>query len=192
MYGLVNKAIEGLVVQHHGPDVWRRILDVAGLDAEPFVGLQSYSDEITYALVGAASQLLDRSAGDLLRDFGRYWVEFVARSSYGEWLEAADTFEDCLSSLDEMHARLSLSLPELRPPSFELQGGEGDTIRLLYFSEREGLAPMVVGLIEGLAERFGKTATVQHLPGSKGPGGKGHEEFDIRLASAGGSLSDVA
>ena len=47
-----------------------------------------------------------------------------------------------------------------RPPSFECGRKEDGTIVLRYFSERAGLSPLVIGLLRGLAQRFGQTAIV--------------------------------
>ena len=56
MYGLVNKAIEDLVVSNFGEDKWEAIKAKAGVDVEVFVSNEAYPDDITYNLVGAASE----------------------------------------------------------------------------------------------------------------------------------------
>ena len=56
MYGLVNKAIEGLVRQQFGDDAWARIKERAGWTGAQFVSMDTYDDELTYKLVGAASE----------------------------------------------------------------------------------------------------------------------------------------
>ncbi|MEO1186428.1 MAG: heme NO-binding domain-containing protein, partial [Cyanobacteria bacterium J06636_27] len=56
--------------------------------------------------------------------------------------------------LDSLHSRVGVSFPKLQPPSFEAEELEDDTLNLQYHSTREGLAPMVVGLVKGLGKRF--------------------------------------
>ncbi|MEM9492755.1 MAG: heme NO-binding domain-containing protein, partial [Myxococcota bacterium] len=44
---------------------------------------------------------------------------------------------------------------ELRPPTFRYEKVAPDRHKLHYHSHRAGLAPMVIGLVKGLAKRFG-------------------------------------
>ena len=66
MYGLVNKAIEGLVRDNHGDAAWRRIREKAGVTVEAFVSNEPYPDDITYRLVQAASEELATPALEFL------------------------------------------------------------------------------------------------------------------------------
>ncbi len=63
---------------------------------------------------------------------------------------------------DAMHARVGLTFEELRPPSFRVRREDG-RLFVHYHSTRQGLGPMVVGLLEGLILRFGGTAEVRVL-----------------------------
>ena len=58
MYGLVNKAVEELVVSNFGEDKWELIKSKAGVDVDVFISNESYPDSMTYDLVGAASEVL--------------------------------------------------------------------------------------------------------------------------------------
>lgn len=154
MYGLINKAVRGLVVDNFGTDTWNEIRKKAGVTEEAFLAMDRYPDEVTYALVGAASEVLDIPAETVLETFGEYWVKF-ADEHYGELMSGAgSTFPEFLANLDQMHARIQLSFPELIPPSFQSIPTEDETLRLHYFSEREGLAPLAVGMLRGVAARF--------------------------------------
>ncbi|MEO1574747.1 MAG: heme NO-binding domain-containing protein [Pseudomonadota bacterium] len=51
-------------------------------------------------------------------------------------------------------------MPDLHPPQFSCQRIDHDVIEIEYRSTREGLAPMVIGLLEGLSERFGERVIV--------------------------------
>ncbi|MEM7277094.1 MAG: heme NO-binding domain-containing protein [Pseudomonadota bacterium] len=162
MYGLVNRGIRDLAIKEGGDELWARIRERAGVELDDFLSMQAYEDDVTVALVGAASAELDVSAYDLLRRFGHHWVLFTGSEGYGPLMDiSGDSLEHFLMNLDQMHARIKMSMPELDPPSFVCEKADDKTIMVQYFSNREGLAAMVVGLLEGLAEKFGDKATVE-------------------------------
>ena len=53
MYGLVNKAVEGLVVSNFGEETWEQIKGRASVDIDMFISNDSYPDSITYDLLVA-------------------------------------------------------------------------------------------------------------------------------------------
>jgi hypothetical protein len=69
-------------------------------------------------------------------------------------------------------------MPALRPPRFRLNVIDDTTMRLEYYSTRQGLAPMVVGLLKGLAIRFDTPVEIAHASRD------GHEEFTIKTRRA--------
>ena len=87
MYGLVNQAIQELIVENFGAEAYGEIAEKAGVQISEFVAMESYDDSVTYALVGAASEVLGKPADELLEVFGRYWTEFVAQRGYGDFLK---------------------------------------------------------------------------------------------------------
>ena len=180
MYGLVNKAVEDLVVSNHGGEVWDRIRTEAGATDAAFISMDPYPDELTFRLVGAASEVLETPVPDLLHAFGRYWMLYTAREGYADLLDASgSSFFEFVANLDGLHTRLSLAFPELRPPSFVCQQLDERTARLEYFSERAGLQPMVVGLLQGLGERFGLVIEVE-LVEARGETGD-CDVFEVRI-----------
>ena len=184
MYGLVNKAIQELICQNHGQDTWERIRKAAGVSLESFVSMQAYPDELTYELVGAASRELSLPVPALLEAFGQHWVHYTGKAGYGELMGIAGTsFVEFLQELDNMHARVAMTFPKLRPPSFECTDIGPRSVRLHYHSEREGLAPMVLGLVRGLGEIFAvEGLVVEH--DVRRDSGADHDEFAIRWGEA--------
>lgn len=178
MYGLVNKAVVDLVCSKFGEETWERIKEKAGVDDDVFVSLDPYPDDLTYRLVGAASEVLGITGAQVLEAFGEYWVLYTAKEGYGELLKASGkTLKDFLVNLDQMHARIAMSMPSLRPPKFNVGEGPDGSMILHYYSTRQGLAPMVVGLLKGLAQRFGEDVTV--TLGRNRESGHDHDEFSI-------------
>jgi len=175
MYGLVNKAVVDLVTTKFGIDAWNEIKKKADVDIDVFISMDAYDDDITYRLVGAASEVLKLAPEQVLEAFGEYWVLFTAQS-YGPLLDASGrTLKEFLSNLDAMHARVAMTMPALRPPRFRLIEVDATLMKLEYFSTRKGLAPMVVGLLKGLAARFDTKVDIAHEPR------EGHDEFTIRV-----------
>ena len=182
MYGLINKAVEGLVRQRFGDAAWDRIRTRAGLPDEPFISMEQYPDQTTYDLVGAASAELGAPAEAILEEFGRYWTVYTAEVGYGELMKGAgSTLPEFLRNLDQLHTRVKLSFPHLAPPSFSVANETATSLDLHYYSDRAGLAPLVVGLLKGLGERFQVDVVVRT---ERVNGTKPHDLFHVVWASA--------
>ena len=147
MYGLVNKAIEGLVRQQFGDDAWSRIKARAGWTGAQFVSMDTYDDALTYNLVGAASEELGLPPEQVLEAFGDYWTTYTMEAGYRDTLGMmGDTLEEFLDNLDALHARVGMSMPT-NPPSFSRE--QVSETEWLLLRRRAGLAPMVIGLLRG-------------------------------------------
>jgi Haem-NO-binding len=178
MFGLVNKGLEDMVCGQYGEETWEEIKSKAEVEIEAFISLDAYPDDITYRLVDAASVVMKIPATDILEAFGRYWILFTATEGYGSLMEmAGDNLPEFLQNLDNLHARVGLSFPNLQPPSFLCSDLETESLKLHYYSERPGLTPMVVGMLKGLGEKFGTEVDVQ-LTHTKAQGND-HEEVSI-------------
>ncbi len=180
MYGLVNRALQQLAVAKKGEEAWDEIRRRAGVEDEVFMRMDPYPDELTYKLVGAASEVLEVPVPALMRQFGRFWMRYTMDEGYGSMLnDLGSTFQEALSALDSMHARVSLLYPELQPPNFRVSDVTPDSLTLRYYSHRPGLGQVVHGLVEGLATRFGIEIDVVQVYTRED--GHDHDRFDIRI-----------
>lgn len=164
MYGLVNQAIRDLVLKSAGEDAWQDISQAASHDGGSFQPLKSYPDQLTYALVGASSEHLKTPAPDLLRAFGSHWVTYTGlnghRAIFSAYPKGKEGLIKFIEDLDAMHASIMMAMPELRPPEISCQRVGDHALRVFYYSQRQGLAPMVIGLLEGLLTYFEVSGTV--------------------------------
>ncbi len=164
MYGMVNKAVEDMVISGYGEPVWEEIKARAGIDVEVFVSNEGYPDEMTYGLVSAASEVLNIPAPQILEAFGEHWVLKTAMQGYGDMMAAGGkNLREFLINLPDFHSRVSMILPHLAPPHFACSGAGERWVRLRYVSHRAGLAPFVVGLFRGLAKMFHTEASVRQV-----------------------------
>jgi guanylate cyclase soluble subunit beta len=155
MYGLINKALQGMVREKFGDEQWQAVLEESGVPEDSFLTMRSYDDHITYDLVGAASKVLGAPAETCLEMFGEYWVEAVASKSYGPLMDAAgNDMVTFLHNLNGLHDRITGTFLDYVPPEFHLESLPDNRHRVHYISQREGLIHFVLGLLRGLASRF--------------------------------------
>ncbi|MFM7674774.1 MAG: heme NO-binding domain-containing protein [Synechococcus sp.] len=179
MYGLINRAIRDMVTTYHGEDTWQRIRERAEVADEVFLSMEAYPDDLTHRLVVAASQELVLSPAEILRAFGEFWVRYTATEGYGELMAiAGDTLPEFLENLDDLHARVGVNFPRLIPPAFDCEQSGPEELELHYHSQRLGLAPMVVGLVEGLGDRFDTEVAVTQT--SSRDDGHDHDVFAVK------------
>ncbi len=180
---MVNKAVEDMVVMHHGEAMWERIKAKAGVDVEVFMSNEGYPDEITYNLVAAASDVLHRPVEQILHSFGEHWVLHTAQEGYGGLMKAAGkTLPEFLQNLPNFHARVSMIFPKLQPPRFQCSDLTDRSLKLHYFSTRQGLAPFVVGLMSGLGKMFDTPVTVRLVAARAA--GADHDVFEVTWTPA--------
>jgi hypothetical protein len=190
VYGMVNEALKSFLIEEFGRAVWEDVRAKAGVEADLFLSMKAYPDSITYGLAGAACAATGIQLGELLQRFGRSWVRFVRGGGYEELLRVSGgTVFELLANLDTLHARLATSFPELQPPAFRLEApaSQDEPHQLHYYSERPGLAPFVVGLIEGVGDMYGRQVRIELVEPRDDEGG--HDVFAVELvvvASANG------
>jgi hypothetical protein len=179
VYGMVNKAMEELIVSGYGAGKWQAVKEKAGVHDVVFLSSESYPDKLTYDLVSAASDVLELPAREILVAFGEHWVLKTARLGYGSMLEAnGRTLSEFLINLPSLHTRVAMIFPDLQPPRFHCSDITEDSLHLHYHSHRLGLTDFVVGLLQGLAVMFETPAEIQIT--ERKSEGADHDVFLVR------------
>ncbi len=177
MYGLIHQAMKDLVCTEGGEAAWQSVCAAAQVASTEFEPLEPYDDRVSYRLVAAAAEELELPVAEVLRRFGDHWITFTAEYGYGDIMKMfGHDMRSCLGNLNRMHGHMGAMMTQLKPPRFNVVENSERHITLHYFSPREGLGPMVVGLLEGLARKFGEQVTIEHL--DKGVRSD-HDEFEV-------------
>ena len=178
MYGLVNQAIEDLMRSRYGDTIWGDIKQRAGVQIEAFLSMEEYPDSLTYGLIQAAAEILVISTEEILRAFGEHWILYTGKKGYGEMFAlAGKSLPDFLQNLDILHTRVGVIMPHLQPPSFVCTDIDEHSLDLHYYSQRQGLAPMIIGLVQGWGKMFGNETEVCHIKGRHT--GEDHNVFHV-------------
>ncbi len=178
MYGIVNKAIEDLVIANFGEQKWEAIKERSNIDIDFFISSEPYDDDVTFKLAVAVSEEMNMSVGDVLVAFGEWWVIKTTSEKYAGLMQSGgNNLKEFLLNLPNFHNRVMLIYPKLTPPEFKISDITENSIHLHYFSKREGLQEFVRGLIQGLGKMY-ETPTTIDLIQSRNDGSN-HEIFKV-------------
>ena len=180
MLGMVNYALQEMVTERLGAEAWESIRVEAEVPDRVFVIMKQYPDEVTYRLAGVVAQRLGVGLPDALHAFGHYWMAFAERQPWGKVMHSmARSVRELLPALNELHSRIALSFPGVSMPQFRTEDAPGGGIRVHYFSSREGLAPFVHGVLEGMGAMYGEI--IQVTQAEDRAAGAGHDVFLVEF-----------
>lgn len=178
MYGIVNKAIEDLVVANYGEEKWHQVREYSGVEVEFFISNEPYDDEITYKLANAVSEVMQVPISKVMESFGEWWVLKTSKEKYGGLMKAGGhSLVEFLRNLPVFHNRVMLIYPKLTPPEFRVSDETANSILVHYYSRREGLQDFVRGLMTGLGKMYETPVNVE-LMHSRSEGND-HEIFKV-------------
>lgn len=168
MHGIFHRALKQLVTDECGAARWATLESEENVGPREQIGFDSYPDMLTFRLCEAAARAMDLSPDQLLRKFGQYWVKYTFNGSYADAMTyTGRTLPEFLGNLDRLHWGVATMFPKAKVPSFGLEEvPEGYCV--VYRSSRQGLEPMMIGLLEGLLDHFGHQGSVSLLPVKEG------------------------
>lgn len=179
MYGMIHRALRQMVQDSAGTDAWAAIERNAGVGPTEMISGEVYDDAVTLRLIAATAALTATPAEALLIEFGRFWVGFAERGSFGHILNfTGKDIATFIANLDRMHDGVRAVMPDARMPSFAVVHSAPGHIIVDYRSTRAGLEPFVRGLLLGLIDRFSFTGSV-----SEGAPGDGACRFEMHYAA---------
>jgi hypothetical protein len=178
MYGIVNKAIEELVVANFGEEKWEAIKKTSEIDIDYFISTEPYDDDITYKLAGAVSKEMNITVSEVLIAFGEWWILKTGKEKYGSLMSTGgDNLKDFLINLPNFHTRVMLMYPKLTPPEFLISEIEPKSVLVHYYSKRVGLQDFVRGLLQGLSKLYDTKTQIELL--QTRDTGSDHEIFKV-------------
>ncbi len=181
MYGIINKSLREMVIDHYGEVMWQQIMTLSGVPDDSFLSLKSYDDEVTYALASTTADVLGIDLGTALHAFGHHWLKSSMSNEYAVLMNSTgDNLVEFLNNLNSMHDRISSTFLDYRPPEFKIIEQSAEGVVVDYLSFRLGLSPFVEGLLEALAEHFAQPmemVSIEAMPVASGT----HMRYSINL-----------
>lgn len=181
MHGLINKSFEGFLRGTYGQNLWHEVMDELDLGFINFESMFHYDDAVIQAVIDLSAQKLAKPRDVLLEDFGTFLVADPRSERVRRLLRFGGVdYADFLQSLDDLHGRAHLAIPDLDLPILTLQeGGDGD-FSLSCKGDQLGFGFVLLGVLRALADDYGALAFLEHL-GRSGD----CETLSIRLLDTG-------
>ncbi len=163
MHGLIFVTWEHYLAERFGMDLLHAYRATIGeTPSTAPLATHVYDDAILLAGVGAACQLTGHAADPLLRDYGRYFIlNGLTSHRCAYLLEQVQNSRDLLLIMREAHLQMRRTPDGLTPPLFAYEQPARDELILIYDSPRQ-LCSLLIGAIEGAAERYGEQVQIYH------------------------------
>ncbi|NOX40106.1 MAG: heme NO-binding protein [Alphaproteobacteria bacterium] len=163
MHGLVNRSIQCFIRDTYGVEIWEEICREADLGFNNFESLLMYDVSLTDAVLSVAGKLIGRCREGLLEDMGTYLVSNPDLDALRRLLRfGGENFEEFLHSLDDLHDRVKLALPDLDIPVLELKERTAHTYSLSYRWKNRGFGALVLGILRAMADDYGALVLLEH------------------------------
>jgi predicted hydrocarbon binding protein len=162
MKGIVFTTLANMVEEQFGLVTWQKILDQANPESGGiYVGTATYSDEEMMSLVATASEQLKIPINDLVKHYGKYLWATLASSQF-QFVEQHDNLKDFLLSVHSViHIEVKKLYPGAYTPDFRYESKDAEHLTMHYQSPRK-LCYLAEGLIEGAAEHYQSSYTLDH------------------------------
>ena len=163
MHGLINKSIEAFVKDTYGDDAWRAIGAKADLEDPSFEAMMVYDTPITTRIVVCATEVLNVDCADFLQNLGTYLVSQPTQQAVRRLLRFGGVdFVDFLYSLDDLHDRARLAVPDLFLPNLELREHTVNQFSLTVRSDFLSFGHVLIGLLTAMADDYGALVMLEY------------------------------
>ncbi|CAI4223791.1 unnamed protein product [Auanema sp. JU1783] len=151
MIGWTHICIGSLIIRRYGEDTWRSIKLKAGYEEDTEFEVQVYYDDSeTMRIFRTAAGVLGLSVDDMWEMYGEFLVTYSCETGWQKMLSCmANNLQEFLDNLNSMHYFIDQIAfkSEMRGPTFHCETSGDNSLRLHYFSNRQGLFPIVKGLV---------------------------------------------
>ena len=169
MHGMFNRGLQCFVRDIYGAEVWEETCLRAELPYFNFETMLHYEDSVTDRVLQTLAKVIGRTVDELLEDFGTYAVSEERLAIVRRLLRfGGDAYEEFLHSLEDVHDRAIMALPDLDMPYLRLTPHSDKEFTLHYRFTKQGYGSFFLGLLRGMADDYGALVVISHEPCRRG------------------------
>jgi hypothetical protein len=163
MKGTIVVCLRELVVTQFGQQQWDKSLRDAGFGTDTmFLAIADIDDSQVVRLIEAVCKNLGISLAQAADAFGDYWVNVYSQRLYPHYYRRHTTARDFLLNMDNLHVDMTAQIPNAKPPRFQYEWKDAQTLIIQYRSHR-GLVDFVVGLVKGVGKHYKEALKVSKV-----------------------------
>lgn len=160
MKGLVFVLLENRIRADHGDQAWDEILEETGLEGV-YTTVGDYPYQEFVALLEAAEPYIGERGREAQRWFGRRALHQLAEEFFELFEPHDSTRAFALTINDVIHPEVRKLYPGAEVPTFDIDEAPAEGDLLLRYNSGRGLCSFAEGLLEGTADLYGETITVE-------------------------------
>lgn len=163
MKGAIVNCLKEAIDTKFGKQKWAEILTASGQTPNMVIlATNDYADAVVVSMVKHSCKILNQSMEQLSDLFGDYWMNAFALRMYKPYYGVNSNAKTFFLKLNELHAKVTNNIANAKPPKFEYEWKDENTLILTYISPR-GLIDFVVGLAKGVGKYFKQNLSVRKL-----------------------------
>ncbi len=154
MKGVIALCLKDVVIDKFGLEKWRDIVTHAGHSKDPMIlPISDVDEDVVLNLIAATCEVLGLSLEEASDAFGDYWVNVYSQNMYKAYYEGAKSAKEMILKMDEVHIKVTRNIRNSRPPRFEYEWQNENTLLMKYNSHRN-LIVLLAGLARGLGKLY--------------------------------------
>lgn len=168
MHGMINRALQGFIIETYGQEVWAEVRTIADLRIEEFEAMLQYEDALTVSCFTAAAQTMHLDQTAVLEDLGTFLITHPPLDPLRRLLRfGGASFTEFVLSLDELAERGRMAMHDIEMPEISVIEEGPSQFKLRARWALPGVGPLLLGALRAMADDYGSLATLS-LDGIEG------------------------
>ena len=168
MHGIICKAVETFLRVQYGHERWLEIAAEAGCEVRTFETVQAYDDAMMERVFDRAAEALGVDMSAMLEDLGTWICTHEPLEPVRRLFRfSGHSFEEMLFSLDEVHERAAMALPDLDVPIYSLIEMGAGQYRVASTWSVPGAGSVLIGVLRAMADDYGVLAFLEFETGAE-------------------------
>lgn len=159
MHGMINRALQGFIVETYGKDVWAEVRSIADLRIDEFEAMLHYKDTLTLECFKALAQTMNQDEMAVLEDLGTFLITHPPLDPLRRLLRfGGASFTEFVLSLDELADRGRMVIPDIELPEIVVQQVDATQFGLRARWKLPGVGAILLGALRAMADDYGALA----------------------------------
>ncbi|WP_341860760.1 heme NO-binding domain-containing protein [Gymnodinialimonas sp. 57CJ19] len=169
MHGMINRALQGFIVETYGKDVWAEVRSVADLRFDEFEAMLHYDDVLTVSCFEALTRIVHQPELSVLEDLGTYLITHPPLDPLRRLLRfGGASFAEFVLSLEELADRGRMAIPDIEVPEITVRQIDVAEYELIAHWRLPGIGALLLGSLRAMADDYGALAFLRFVSSDSG------------------------